>query len=58
MNPPKSLLDPAFRYTPSDKTDLRKTFARYRREERERLAEAAKSKPKAAVTDIKRRVKP
>ena len=28
----KSILDPAFRYTPSTSTDLRKTFARVRRE--------------------------
>jgi hypothetical protein len=30
----KSILDPSFRYTPSAKTDLRKTFARIRREQR------------------------
>jgi len=30
----KSILDPSFRYTPSSKTDLRKTFARIRREMR------------------------
>ena len=28
----KSILDPSFRYTQSVKTDLRKTFARIRRE--------------------------
>jgi hypothetical protein len=28
----KSILDPSFRYTPSVETDLRKTFARVRRE--------------------------
>jgi hypothetical protein len=28
----KSILDPAFRYTSSANTDLRKTFARIRRE--------------------------
>jgi hypothetical protein len=27
----KSLLDPSFRYVPSNETDLRKTFARERR---------------------------
>jgi len=32
----KSILDPAFRYVPSDETDLRKTFARIRREQRVR----------------------
>lgn len=30
----KSILDPTFRYTPSVGTDIRKTFARVRREER------------------------
>ncbi len=28
----KSILDPSFRYVRSDKTDLRKTFARIRRQ--------------------------
>jgi hypothetical protein len=30
----KSILDPTFRYTPSVQTDIRKTFARLRREQR------------------------
>jgi hypothetical protein len=30
----KSLLDPSFNYVPSIRTDLRKTFARVRREQR------------------------
>ena len=34
---PKSILDPTFRYISSDDTDVRKTFARIRREQR-RLA--------------------
>ena len=29
----KSILDPTFRYTPSVGTDIRKTFARIRREQ-------------------------
>jgi hypothetical protein len=29
----KSILDPTFRYVPSVQTDLRKTFARIRREQ-------------------------
>ena len=29
----KSILDSSFRYTPSDQTDLRKTFAKIRREQ-------------------------
>lgn len=32
----KSILDPSFRYVASHATDLRKTFARLRRELRER----------------------
>jgi hypothetical protein len=31
----KSILDPAFRYIPSIETDVRKTFDRIRREQRE-----------------------
>lgn len=41
----KSILDPSFKYTPSSATDLRKTFARIRREE------AAKAKQAAIVTE-------
>ena len=33
----KSILDPTFRYTSSANTDLRKTFARIRRETRRQL---------------------
>lgn len=38
----KSILDPTFQYIPSVETDIRKTFARIRREQRkeqDRLAE-------------------
>jgi hypothetical protein len=38
----KSILDRSFRYTPSATTDLRKTFARLRREQH--LAEQANAK--------------
>jgi len=31
----KSILDPSFRYTPSFETDLRKSFARIRRKNRQ-----------------------
>jgi hypothetical protein len=31
---PKSLLDPAFKYVPAAETDLRRTFARIRREQK------------------------
>jgi hypothetical protein len=46
----KSILDPTFRYTSSASTDLRKTFARIRRE-RAKAAEAEKAK---AVTPIRK----
>ena len=32
MNKPLSILDPSFKYTPSSKTDITKTFARIKRE--------------------------
>ena len=41
MKPVKSVLDPAFRYTSSVETDLRKTFARIRREQKRQQAAAA-----------------
>jgi hypothetical protein len=44
----KSILDPSFRYTPSASTDLRKTFARVRREMR-RQAQAAEVESKVAM---------
>lgn len=43
----KSILDPSFRYTPSAATDVRKTFARVRREQRKQAEQQAK----AAATD-------
>jgi hypothetical protein len=48
----KSILDPSFRYTRSVDTDLRKTFARIRREQRrdQRLSEQYSAK----VVRIKR----
>ena len=39
----KSILDPSFRYTSSANTDLRKTFARIRRESR-RQAQTANAR--------------
>jgi len=43
----KSILDPSFRYTTSVQTDLRKTFARVRRElrEQQQAALAASADP-------------
>jgi hypothetical protein len=39
----KSILDPSFRYTKSIDTDLRKTFARIRREQQRQAASGAGS---------------
>lgn len=43
----KSILDPTFRYISSESTDLRKTFARIRREQK-------KSDPAAALDRLSR----
>jgi uncharacterized protein (DUF2342 family) len=39
----KSILDPSFRYIPSCDTDLRETFARIRRDHREKADRAAQA---------------
>jgi hypothetical protein len=39
----KSILDPSFRYTKSIDTDLRKTFARVRREQQRQTASGTAS---------------
>ncbi|MGH8712812.1 MAG: hypothetical protein ACREYB_02270 [Casimicrobiaceae bacterium] len=44
----KSVLDPTFRYTPSIQTDLRKTFARIRREARVQAAQRDESRQGAS----------
>jgi len=49
----KSILDRSFQYTPSAQTDLRKTFARIRREQRVR--EMTQSK---ASVDVNHKVSP
>lgn len=46
----KSILDPSFKYVPANKTDLKKTFARIRREQAE--ASARKPKSRAPVFHI------
>jgi len=45
----KSILDPAFRYTPSGSTDIRKTFARVRREMRRQAGGPTRPEPDRAV---------
>jgi hypothetical protein len=51
----KSILDPTFRYTPSVQTDVRKTFARIRRELRDLEARpAAEAEARANVLSLAR----
>ena len=53
----KSILDPSFRYTNSANTDLRKTFARIRREQRGRASLEGRVRVESApnVVAIERR---
>jgi len=44
----KSILDPTFNYTPSASTDLRKTFARVRREMRKTARAEAEASAKVS----------
>jgi hypothetical protein len=46
----KSILDPSFRYTSSVQTDVRKTFARIRRELREREQSKVIREPDGKLT--------
>lgn len=43
----KSILDPTFRYTSSANTDLRKTFARIRRESRKQTQASTRASTEA-----------
>ena len=56
----KSILDPTFRYTSSANTDLRKTFARIRREARRQAPATARDDADATkkVTPIFRGQRP
>jgi len=45
----KSILDPSFRYTTSINTDLKKTFARIRRDHRKAAARSVHAAPDALV---------
>lgn len=47
-----NILDKAFRYTPASQTDLKKTFARVRREQLKREQEQAQRRP---VVEMKRK---
>jgi hypothetical protein len=49
----KSILDRSFRYTPSNETDLKKTFAKIRREQRlQHRAKAQADAPRSKVSPI------
>ncbi len=45
----KSVLDPSFRYTKSIDTDLRKTFARIRREQTTQRREPTTATPRSVL---------
>jgi hypothetical protein len=47
----KTILDPAFRYTASFNTDLKKTFARVRRGHRKDMQQAAPA-PTATLVNV------
>ena len=51
----KSILDPTFRYVPSVETDLRKTFARVRREMRTGSPRASEAANAPNVLTLQRR---
>lgn len=48
MQPSKSILNPAFRYTKSVNTDIRKTFARIRKEQQQQQKTVVQIKRKSA----------
>ena len=48
----KSILDPSFRYTKSVETDLRKTFARVRRELRRQQTQQQSTPDASAIRKV------
>jgi hypothetical protein len=50
----KTILDPSFRYTASFDTDLKRTFARIRRDHRQEQRKALPPPAAALVNDSKR----
>ncbi len=52
----KSILDRSFRYTTSANTDLRKTFARIRREQRQQAKPAGDNPSKVFAIGERKRV--
>jgi len=53
MKPKNSILNPRFRYSASFDTDLRRTFARIRREQKANVEEA-KAKVQPIVREVKK----
>jgi len=55
MRPPRSILDRSFEYTPSAKTDIKRTFKRVRREQLEdqQRADANAKEAQAKVSNLK-----
>lgn len=47
--PVKSILDKSFKYTPAAQTDISKTFARYRRAQRDAEEQRQKNEAEAAA---------
>ncbi len=57
MKPAISLLDPAFKYTDAANTNVARTFAKVRRQQREAAIQrqAQEARDKAGIFDIKRK---
>jgi len=55
----KSILDPTFKYTPSVQTDVRKTFARIRRELRaQEMRAGAEAETRTNILPLRRQALP
>jgi hypothetical protein len=55
----KSILDPSFKYVPSTATDVRKTFARVRRDMQKAQVQAARREADASrVVPLQRALQP
>lgn len=55
MKPPKSILDPAFRYRPSHATDIRKTFERVRGQLEQARSNRSAAEPADKVVQLAQR---
>ena len=57
MKPPKSILDPAFSYTPAAKQDCAATFKRLRKEMRAAELEAEAATKRTVTTLVRKEAK-